>query len=98
MKWVSVMRLPDGRSVDMPVPSADDTDPEHVHRFRVRGDHVTMEFATLPEVIDHLVGREDRRPPHVPVVRHPVLDDDHEEHGELVPPHRPRLHRHVGRR
>lgn len=57
MDWLPVMTLPDGTTVEMPMPPPDGTGQGSVPGYRVRGSEGVSEFATLPEVLDHLSTR-----------------------------------------
>lgn len=54
MDWLHVLTLPDGTTVEMPMPSSEGTDHGSVPAYRVRGSDGIIEFATMPEVLDHL--------------------------------------------
>lgn len=54
MDWLPVMTLPDGTTIEMPMPPPDDTSQSRVHAYRVRSSVGVTEFATLPEVLGHL--------------------------------------------
>lgn len=72
MIWLPVMTLPDGTTIEMPMPSPEATG-HHVHGYRVRGSEGVLEFATLTEVIDHLLdpGKEGRATTTAPDVPDP---------------------------
>ncbi len=55
MNWLLVMTLPDGTTIEMPMPSPDDPGHDDVHGYRVRGSDGVTQFATLREVADHLL-------------------------------------------
>jgi hypothetical protein len=55
MRWLPVKTLPDGTAIEIPMPSADDTDEPSAHGYRVRGVDGTAEFSTLIEVAAHLL-------------------------------------------
>lgn len=53
--WLPVMTLPDGTTIEIPMPSPEDTDEHGVHGYRVRrADGVTV-FSTLTEVATHVL-------------------------------------------
>jgi hypothetical protein len=68
MNWLPVMTLPDGTTVEMPMPSPEATGHHPVDGYRVRGSEDVLEFATLTEVIDHLLssGKVRRAEPRAP--------------------------------
>lgn len=55
MIWLRVMTLPDGTTIEIPVPSPDDTDADGTCVYRVRGLGGVVEFSTLPEVAHHVL-------------------------------------------
>jgi hypothetical protein len=57
MTWLTVITLPDGTTVELPIPSADDAGEPEEYRYRIRRADGVVEFATLLEAATHLVGR-----------------------------------------
>lgn len=57
MDWLPVMTLPDGTTIEMPMPPPEETGQSRVPGYRVRGSEGVTEFATLPEVLGHLLTR-----------------------------------------
>jgi hypothetical protein len=56
MYWVPVMRLPDGTTIETPMPSPGGTDqPDDVNGYRVCGPSGITMFATPLEATDHLM-------------------------------------------
>ena len=77
MHWLTLITRPDGTTVEVPIPTPDDTPDCHDYRYRVRGVDGDTEFATLAEVASELLDRQ-RGQQEVP---HPAL------HGRLrLPP------------
>jgi hypothetical protein len=62
MTWLPVMTLSDGTTVEMPMPASKGTGRANAHGYRVRGKEGILEFATLPEVLDHLSTRTTGKP------------------------------------
>ena len=54
MEWLPVMTLPDGTTVEMPIPPPERTGQGSEAAYRVRGSAGVTEFATMPEVLHHL--------------------------------------------
>jgi len=54
MRWLPVMTLSDGTTVEIPMPSLDDTAQHGFHGYRVRGVAGCADFSTLPEVASAL--------------------------------------------
>jgi hypothetical protein len=54
MDWLPVLTLPDGTTVEMPMPPPEGTGQGSLPAYRVRDSEGVLEFATMPEVLDHL--------------------------------------------
>ena len=54
MEWLKVMTLPDGTTVEMPIPPLEGTGHGDEAAYRVRGSRGVTEFTTMPEVLHHL--------------------------------------------
>ena len=59
MNWLTVLTLPDGTTVEVPIPSADDAGEPEEYRYRIRRADGVIEFATLFEAASDLLGRAD---------------------------------------
>ena len=55
MQWLAVMTLPDGTSIELPMPSPEDTDLDGVYGYRVRGPEGITQFSTLTELAAHIL-------------------------------------------
>lgn len=59
MNWLPVMTLPDGTTIEISMPSTDDSGHDGGHGYRLRTSTGVTAFATLHEVVDHLLGPGD---------------------------------------
>jgi hypothetical protein len=59
MTWLTVIRLPDGTTVEVPIPSSEESTDYQEYRYRVRRADAVIEFATLAEVTSDLLERQD---------------------------------------
>ena len=55
MRWLPVITLPDGSTIEIPMPSPEDTDRHGIHGYRVRGAEGVTGFSTLSELADHVL-------------------------------------------
>jgi hypothetical protein len=59
MTWLTVITLPDGTTVEVPMPSSENSADYQEYRYRVRRADAVIEFATLAEVTRDLLDPED---------------------------------------
>lgn len=55
MKWLPVMTLPDGTTIEMAMPTSDDEDLRGGHAYRVRGVDGIIELGALSELADYIL-------------------------------------------